>query len=392
MALKPGWPILGWARTAVAPVGGALAACPPHALGTPLVHHLLAQAGLPAEVVDAVVLGNALGAGGNPARMLALAAGLPERTAALSVDTQCCAGMDAVTQACALLALGQAQVVLAGGAEAWSRAPLRMHRPQHAGPAPQPYEQPAFAPWPQRDPDMLDAAADLAAAQALTRQAQDTYAQHSHAQACEHPERLRAEIVPVAGLAHDAYPRPLLPERIARMPALRQRRGPQGQDCSLSPVAIAPKADGAALLLLAHPEACRRWGLRPRAAWLDACSLGGAPEVPMLCAQQAAQALLRRHHLRPQDLAALELHDAFAAQGLAFAQALGLPWQALHPEGSGLARGHPIAASGAIALVRALTRLTAGHPPAQARALACVAGAGGLGSATLLGPWNHHPS
>ena len=388
MALNTGWPIVGWARSAVAPVGGALAACPPHALGTPLVHHLLAQAGLPAAAVDAVVLGNALGAGGNPARMLALAAGLPERTAALSVDTQCCAGMDAVTQACALLALGQAQVVLAGGAEAWSRAPLRLHRPQYAGQTPQPYEQPAFTPWPERDPDMLDAAADLAAAQSLTRPAQDAYARHSHAQACEHLERLRAEIVPVAGLAHDAYPRPLQPARIARMPALRQRRGPQGQDCSLSPVAIAPKADGAALLLLAHPEACRRWGLRPRAAWLDACSQGGAPETPMLCAQQAAQALLQRHHLRPQDLTALELHDAFAAQGLAFAQALGLPWQALHPEGSGLARGHPIGASGAIALVRALTRLTAGHPPAQALALACVAGAGGLGSATLLGLWN----
>lgn len=75
--------------------------------------------------------------------------------------------------------------------------------------------------------------------------------------------------------------------------------------------------------------------------------------------------------------------------GLAFAQALGLPWQALNPEGGGLARGHPIGASGAIALVRALSRLTARTPAAHARALACVAGAGGLGSATLLAPWNH---
>ena len=159
MALNAGWPIIGWARTPVAPVGGALRHCQPHDLGAPLVRHLLAQAGLPADAVDAVVLGNALGAGGNPARLLALAAGLPERTQALTVDTQCCAGMDAVTQACGLLALGQAQVVLAGGAEAWSRAPIRMHRPGGTE-APQPYEQPAFTPWPTRDPDMLDAAAD----------------------------------------------------------------------------------------------------------------------------------------------------------------------------------------------------------------------------------------
>ena len=195
--------------------------------------------------------------------------------------------------------------------------------------------------------------------------------------------------MPVAGLAHDAYPRALTPARAARMPAVRQRTSAQGLDCSLSPLAIAPKADGAALLLLAHPAACRRWGLRPRAAWRDACTLGGAPEAPMLCAQQAALALLRRHALAPAALGAVELHDAFAAQGLAFAAALGLPWQALSAEGSGLARGHPIGASGAIALVRALARRAAvAATQPQALALACVAGAGGLGSATLLGAWN----
>ena len=388
MALNAGWPIIGWARTPVAPVGGALRHCQPHDLGAPLVRHLLAQAGLPADAVDAVVLGNALGAGGNPARLLALAAGLPERTQALTVDTQCCAGMDAVTQACGLLALGQAQVVLAGGAEAWSRAPIRMHRPGGTE-APQPYEQPAFTPWPTRDPDMLDAAADTAAHQALARSAQDAYALHSHAQACRLRTAPQPEIVPVAGLAHDAYPRALTPARAARMPAVRQRASAQGLDCSLSPLAIAPKADGAALLLLAHPAACRRWGLRPRAAWRDACTLGGAPEAPMLCAQQAALALLRRHALAPAALGAVELHDAFAAQGLAFAAALGLPWQALNAEGSGLARGHPIGASGAIALVRALARRAAvAATQPQALALACVAGAGGLGSATLLGAWN----
>lgn len=95
----------------------------------------------------------------------------------------------------------------------------------------------------------------------------------------------------------------------------------------------------------------------------------------MLCAQQAALALLRRHALAPAALGAVELHDAFAAQGLAFAAALGLPWQALNAEGSGLARGHPIGASGAIALVRALARraaVVAATQP-QALALACVA-------------------
>ena len=131
-------PILAWARTPVAPVGGVLAACQPHDLAAPLVARMLADAGLPPEAVDAVVLGNALGAGGNPARMLALAAGLPEGIPAVTLDSQCCAGLDAVTHACGLLALGQADVVVAGGAEAWSRAPLRMHRPLQAEEAPVP--------------------------------------------------------------------------------------------------------------------------------------------------------------------------------------------------------------------------------------------------------------
>lgn len=146
------FPILAWARTPVAPVGGALSRCQPHDLAAPLLARLLADSGLPADRVDAVVLGNALGAGGNPARMLALAAGLPERTPAATVDTQCCAGLDAITHACGLLALGQAQVVVAGGAEAWSRAPLRHHRPLEHGAAPVPYDSPPFAPGPNATP------------------------------------------------------------------------------------------------------------------------------------------------------------------------------------------------------------------------------------------------
>jgi acetyl-CoA C-acetyltransferase len=305
-----------------------------------------------------------------------------------------------------------------------------MRQPADAGQPPQPYDQPPFAPWPERDPDMLDAAADTAAALGLTRSAQDAYAVHSHAQALRHVDTMREEIVAipatppgeanhalaqdgiaaddgssaVATLAHDAFPRALQAARVARMPAVRRRTGPSGQtaDCSLSPVAISPKADGAALVLLASPQACRRWNLHPRAAWLDAIAVGGAPESPMLRAQQAAHQLLQRNGLHVAAAAAsegmqaravqvIELHDAFAAQGLAFADALGLPWTAINAQGGGLARGHPIGASGAIALVRALAQRAAltARPGAQdVLAMASVAGAGGLGSATLVGGWH----
>ncbi len=384
------WPILAWARTPVAPVGGALAHCQPHALAAPLVARLLQQAGLAPAAVDAVVLGNALGAGGNPARMLALAAGLDERTSAITLDSQCCAGLDAITHACGLLALGQAEVVIAGGAEAWSRAPLRLHRPLQPGEEAVAYEQPPFTPWPGRDPDMLQAAAAGAARLGLSRAAQDAWAVDSHARALASRGGLMHEIVPIAGLHHDAYPRSLNATRVARMPVVAHAAASDGLDCSLSTVAVSPRADGAALLLLATPAACARLGLRPRAHWRGAVSLGGAPESPMLCAIDAARAAEQQSGWRLQNLDALELHDAFAAQGLEFCSALGLQQAAINRGGGGLARGHPIGASGAIALVRVLAQL-AGQAGAAGRALrgmACIAGAGGLGAATWVsGEW-----
>jgi acetyl-CoA C-acetyltransferase len=374
--------IAAWARTAVAPHGGAFRTLQPHAIAAPLVQALLQRAKLSPDAVDAVVLGNALGAGGNPARMLALAAGLPDRCAALSVDSQCCAGLDAVALAVGLLASGQAQVVIAGGVEAWSRAPIRQTRPSHAGEPAVAYERPAFAPDPARDPDLLESAAAYAAQQGYTRQQQDAYAVHSHQRALTQRAALADEIVPVNGMQHDAYPRALTLERAARMPLAVQRA--DAPHCAVSSLAISTRADGAALVLLATPRACRDLGLQPRAAWLASCSLGADPVTPMRAAQLAATQVRQRAGLTDlNEVQVLELHDAFAVQGLDFCQALGLDPAAINRRGGGLARGHPIGASGAIALVRVLADLHRDEA-AGARGLAAVAGAGGLGAAVLV--------
>jgi acetyl-CoA C-acetyltransferase len=108
----------------------------------------------------------------------------------------------------------------------------------------------------------------------------------------------------------------------------------------------------------------------------------------MLCAVDAARAAQARSGWRLDGLHALELHDAFAAQGLAFCDALGLPHAAINRAGGGLARGHPIGASGAIALVRVLGELwrqmRAQGGAGALRGMACIAGAGGLGTATWV--------
>ncbi len=395
-------PIIAWARSPVAPIGSALARLSPHELGRPLLLSLLQQSGLPAHAVDAVVIGNALGAGGNPARMLALAAGLPDNCAAHTIDTQCCSGLDAVAMAVGLLQSGQAEVVIAGGIEAWSRAPIRQTRPLHPGEQPQGYERPPFAPDPERDPDMLQSAADYALAHAFSRGQQEQYALLSHSRALAAQAQLAPEIVPVAGLAADAYPRALQPGRAARMPVVARgsHEGSSADEITahaLSALTISAKADGAALLLLATPEACARWNLLPRAQWLASASVGAAPETPLLAAIAAAQmALARGSHalagphkspLLAQELSAIELHDAFAVQGLTFCAAMGLAPEQINSAGGGLARGHPIGASGAIALVRCLAQLqlqARSSTTGTALGLAAIAGAGGIGAATLV--------
>ena len=373
--------IAAWVRTAVAPHGGAFNLLQPHEIGAPVLRALLQRASLSADAVDAVVLGNALGAGGNPARMLALAAGLPERCAALSVDTQCCSGIDAVSMAVGMLASGQASVVIAGGVEAWSRAPLRHVRPLHAGESAVAYERPAFAPDPAHDPDLLQSAAAYAADHGWSRLQQDAYAVQSHQRALANQAQLQDEIVPVNGLQFDAYPRGLTLDRAARFPLAN--KDTKGSGYSVSTLSVSTRADAAALVLLATPEACRKWGITPRAAWLAGTSVGADSRTPLLAAQVATEAALQRAGGSVKDLHVSELHDAFAVQGLAYCAALGLDPQQINRRGGGLARGHPIGASGAVALVRMLADLQRDEARG-ALGLAAIAGAGGIGAAALV--------
>ncbi len=386
--------IASWARSPVMPHGGAFRDLQAHEIAAPVVRALLERVVVqPGQArplqIDALVCGNALGAGGNPARMIALAAGLPDACAAFSVDTQCCSGLDAIAFAAGLLASGQARVVIAGGVEAWSRAPIRQVRPLRPGGVAVPYERPAFAPDPARDPDLLEAAARFAHLRGYTREQQDTYALQSHQRAVTHRALVAPELVRIptdaspAGMV-DAYPRALSVQRVARMPvAAREPSGGIG-DFSVSTLGVSTRADGAAFVLLATGQACSEFGIVAQARWLASASVGCAPEMPLLAAERAALEVMRRLSVvSARELHAVELHDAFAAQGLGFCEALGLDPAWINRCGGGIARGHPIGASGAIALVRVLADLQR-DGPTLARGLAVVAGAGGIGAATMV--------
>ncbi|MHA6345276.1 thiolase family protein [Roseivivax sp. CAU 1761] len=357
-------------RSPVAPRGGALARLEPAELAAPVLRAVLDEAGLPAAAVDEVILGNALGAGGNPARLVALAAGLPERVAGLSLDRQCCGGLDALRLGAALIAAGEAEVVVAGGVESYSRRPLRLRTDPDGG-APVAYDRPAFTPFPDRDPEMDAAAAALAQRFGIDRAAQDAWAVGSHARARAAETRLRDEIVPLAGLERDAFTRALTPRLAARA---RSLAGP----IAAGNAAVA--ADGAGLcVLVSEPVARRLDGSALRV--LAGATLGGAPDCPGLAPVAAIAAALERAGLAPGSLAVAEIMEAYAVQAMVCVAEAGLDPARVNLGGGALARGHPIGASGAINAVRLVSELRR----RGGAGLAAIAAAGGIGSALVLG-------
>lgn len=344
-------------RTAVVPRGGAFARLSLEDLAAPVLTACLADAGIAPGQVDELILSNALGAGGNPARRVALAAGLPESVAGLTIDRQCAGGLDAILLARALVDSGAAEVVLAGGVESYSRRPMRLRTDPDGGP-PVAYDEAPFTPWPDRNPGMAEAAEALARRLGIGRDRQEAWAMASHDKALR--ADLSSEILPLQGVTGDAFPRPLTPRLLSRAPVV------QG---SITAATAAVAADAAAVCLVVSDRIARGRGL----ALLAGRTVGGDPTEPGLAPVAAIRAIWRR-----EPLAMAEVMEAYAVQAIAVVEAAGLDPAIVNPAGGGLARGHPVGASGAILAVRLF------HGLRQGRGLAAIAAAGGIGTALLV--------
>lgn len=370
--------MVGARRTTVAPRGGAFAGLDAHVIGAAPIMALVADLDLPAEAVGCVILGNGVYGGGNPARLSALAAGLPETVPAMTIDTQCCGGLDAIHLAHSLVASGAHEIVLAGGVESYSAAPRRFRR-SAAGKADVEYQQPPFSPWPERDPDMLDAAALLARQMGITRAEQEALAIRSHADALAARERLAGEIVPLGGLTHDAFNRPIGPKLCARLPVLAG-----DETHGLTTATTAVEADAGAVcaivsdgFLSAHPH------LKPRGVQIvGGLSLGDDPAMPALAPVAAVRETLARFSLAMDAFDVCELMEAFAVQAIACIRLAGFVPERTNLGGGALARGHPVGASGAINAVRLYHEMLA--RPGAGKGLAAIAGAGGLAATLVL--------
>ena len=351
-------------RTAVCPRGGGFAALEIEALAAPVVQALLELSGISGGEVDELICSNALGAGGNPARLVALAAGLPERVAGLSIDRQCAGGLDAILIARALVESGAAEVVIAGGVESYSRRPLRFRTDPGGGAAVQ-YDQARFTPWADRDPLMVQAAADLAVDLGISRADQDAWAVASHARA-----RVGlGEIVELAGQSRDAFARGLSLAVAARAKVLTG-------DITVANAAVA--ADAAAFVLVVSDRVAAKVAPAQGLRIIGGVSLGGDPVQPGVVPIAAMNAVLARAGVRADQLAVTEIMEAYAVQAMACVTGVGLDAACVNIGGGALSRGHPIGASGAILAVRLFYELQAGM------GLAAIASAGGIGSALLV--------
>jgi acetyl-CoA C-acetyltransferase len=234
---------------------------------------------------------------------------------------------------------------------------------------------------------MLLSAARYAAQHGYTRAQQEAYAMHSHQRAVQHHAQMAAEIVSVAGVTRDAYPRVMDAAHAQRMPVVARSDELVAQDAdafALSALTISAQADGAAFVLLLLPSAAAKLGIQAKATCTATASLGSAPEFPLTAAELAAREALKRAGLADaRSLQFVELHDAFAVQGLSFAKGLAIAPERLNAMGGGVARGHPIGASAAIGLVRILADLDR-EGASGAQGLVAVAGAGGLGAAAVV--------
>lgn len=359
--------IIAARRSAVVPVGGDFAHLQPHELSIPVIQACLGAAGLTVEDVDELIVGNALGAGGNPARLCALAAGLPERVAGLSIDRQCVSGLDSLRLADAMIRSGQADVVVAGGAESYSRRPERAETFAD-GRAARPYRQARFTPWPERDPDMHRAADALAVALDIPRAAQDAWAVRSHGAARAASHRMIEELVEIAGVAGDAFTRDLSDRLCARAAPIVG---------SITPANSAVAADGAAFCVVVSARLAQG---RRAVEIAGGCTLGGRADMPGMAPIAAIGQTLKTAGLCAADLRVAEVMEAYAVQAIACVQGSRIDPEIVNPGGGALARGHPIGASGAINAVRLYHEICAHGGPG----IAAIAAAGGLGTALLL--------
>ena len=384
--------ILAATRTAIGAFQGGLSSLPAQALGAHLIGAILRDTGVAPEQIDEVILGQILtaGSGQNPARQAAVQAGLPYDVPSMAINKLCGSGLKAVHLAAQAIALGDADLVLAGGQESMSLAPyvlpkartgLRLGHAQLEDSLIRDGLTDAF-----HDYHMGITAENLAEKYAITREQQDAFAAASQEKAIDAVAtgRFRDEITPIeipqrkgdqVVVDTDEQPRAgTTADALAKLkPAFRK-------DGTVTAGNASTINDGAAVLLLASADKAKALGL-PVLAWVKSwASAGVDPAIMGIGPVPATRKTLEKAGWTLADLDLIEANEAFAAQSLAVAKDLQWDMDKVNVNGGAIALGHPIGASGARVLVTLIHELIR-RDAHKGLATLCIGGGQGVGIA-----------
>lgn len=385
--------IIAGARTPFARISGNLAARSAVELGTAAIRGAIERAGITVDDVDAVLMGQVLqaGAGQNPAKQSGVAAGIPWRVPATTINKVCLSGLVAITDAARLIRLGEAEVVVAGGQESMTNAPHLLPGSRRG--------------YPYGSVEVLDHAAHDGLTDAfdhdsmgasterfngrygIDRAQQDEIAAASHVRAGEAQRSglFDDEIVPVEIPQRKGDPVVVDTDQGVRpdstVEVLAKLRPAFAADGSITAGNSSPLSDGAAAVIVAS----RAWAEERGLPWLALVGASGQVAGPdnSLHSQpsNAIAAALGREGWQASELDLVEINEAFAAVSLQSMRDLDLSHDRVNVHGGAIALGHPIGASGArLALHAALELARRGG----GRAAVALCGGGGQGEALLL--------
>ena len=360
---------VGAARTAIGSFGGALKDVPPADLGALVIKTALERAGVQAKDVGHVVMGNVIPTVPQDAyisRVAALNAGVPQEAPAFNVNRLCGSGLQAVVSAAQAILLGDCDVAIGAGAESMSRGAYLVTSNR----------------WGARmgDVKMLDfmlgalhdprlhihmgiTAENVAARYEISREQQDAYATQSQQRAAAAIEAgvFKEQIVPVEiktrkGVVlfdtDEGVKADTTADALGKMkPAFKKEEGTvtAGNASTLN--------DGAGAVVMASAEKAKALGLKPLARLVSYAHAGVEPEYMGIGPVPASKLALEKAGLKVSDLDLIEANEAFAAQACAVSKEMGFPNDKTNPNGSGISLGHPVGATGAILVTKAIYEL-----------------------------------
>ncbi|EEZ34255.1 beta-ketoadipyl CoA thiolase [Brucella sp. NF 2653] len=358
--------ICDYIRTPIGRYGGALSSVRADDLGAVPLKALMERNGsVDWEAVDDVIFGSANQAGEdnrNVARMSLLLAGLPVGVSGTTINRLCGSGMDAVITAARAIKAGEAELIVAGGVESMSRAPLVMPKADSAFSRKAEIYDTTIG-WRFINPlmkkqygvdSMPETGENVAEDYNISREDQDAFALRSQdkAAAAQANGRLAREIVSVTIpqrkgdpviVEKDEHPRATSREALAKLPT------PFRQGGTVTAGNASGVNDGAAALIIASEAAIRKYGLKPIARIIGGAAAGVPPRVMGIGPAPATRKLCARIGIAPDAFDVIELNEAFASQGLAVLRQLGIADddKRVNPNGGTIALGHPLGMSGA---------------------------------------------